>query len=89
MDDCGNKCVWKKGPHEKVGVIAEKANKPCIVEYSEITSDMAELTDADGRLVFGAGNICNHFYTLDFLGYFIPATTFSWICYTLLSFISV
>jgi len=65
--DCGNKVVWKTGPHEKVGVIAEKAGKPCIVEYSEITPQMSELTDADGRLVFGAGNICNHFYTLDFL----------------------
>jgi len=65
--DCGNKVVWKTGPHEKVGVIAEKAGKPCIVEYSEITPQMSERTDADGRLVFGAGNICNHFYTLDFL----------------------
>jgi len=65
--DCGNKVVWKSGPHEKVGVLAEKAGKPCIVEYSEITTEMAELTDTNGRLIFGAGNICNHFYTLDFL----------------------
>lgn len=65
--DCGNKVVWKTGPHEKVGVLAEKGGKPCIVEYSEITTEMAELNDANGRLVFGAGNICNHFYTLDFL----------------------
>lgn len=65
--DCGNKVVWKSGPHEKVGVIAEKAGKSCVVEYSEITTEMAERTDQDGRLVFGAGNICNHFYTLDFL----------------------
>lgn len=65
--DCGNKVVWKAGPHEKVGVLAEKVGKPCIVEYSEITTEMAELTDVNGRLVFGAGNICNHFYTLEFL----------------------
>jgi len=65
--DCGNKAVWKSGPHEKVGVLAEKGGKPCIVEYSEITTEMAELTDANGRLLFGAGNICNHFYTMDFL----------------------
>ncbi|KAL3909660.1 MAG: hypothetical protein SGILL_008000 [Bacillariaceae sp.] len=65
--DCGNKVVWKSGPHEKVGVIAEKDGKPCVVEYSEISSEMAERVDANGRLVFGAGNICNHFYTLDFL----------------------
>lgn len=67
--DCGNKVVWKTGPHEKVGVIAEKGGKPCVVEYSEISKEMAEQTDDDGtgRLAFGAGNICNHFYTLDFL----------------------
>lgn len=71
--DCGNKVVWKSGAHEKVGVIAEKAGKCCVVEYSEITSEMAERTDENGRLVFGAGNICNHYYTLDFIkGVVIP-----------------
>jgi UDP-N-acetylglucosamine/UDP-N-acetylgalactosamine diphosphorylase len=68
--DCGNKVVWKAAPHEKVGVMASnKANKPCVVEYSDITTEMAERTDDNdiNRLVFGAGNICNHFYTLDFL----------------------
>ena len=65
--DCGNKSVWKSHPHEKVGVVALRNGKPCVVEYSEISKDMAEEVDVDGRLVFGAGNICNHFYTLDFL----------------------
>ena len=65
--DCGNKVVWKVDPHEKVGVVATKDKKPCIVEYSEITKEMAEKKDADGRLEFGAGNICNHFYTIDFI----------------------
>ncbi|KAG7355237.1 UDP-N-acetylglucosamine pyrophosphorylase [Nitzschia inconspicua] len=65
--DCGNKVVWKVGPHEKVGVIAEKDGTPCVVEYSEISTEMAERVDDQGRLVFGAGNICNHFYTIDFL----------------------
>ena len=65
--DCGNKVVWKAHAHEKVGVVAEKAGKPCIVEYSDITTEMAERTDENGRLAFGAGNICNHFYTLDFV----------------------
>ena len=64
--DCGNKVVWKANAHEKVGVIASRQNRPCIVEYSEITKEMAELSDK-GRLVYGAANICNHFYTLDFI----------------------
>jgi UDP-N-acetylglucosamine/UDP-N-acetylgalactosamine diphosphorylase len=65
--DCGNKVLWKVHAHEKVGVMAEMDHKPCIVEYSDITKEMAEQTDENGRLVFGAGNICNHFYTLDFI----------------------
>jgi len=65
--DCGNKVVWKAHAHEKVGVVAEKDGKPCVVEYSDITSEMAERTDESGRLAFGAGNICNHFYSLDFI----------------------
>ena len=65
--DCGNKVVWKSHAHEKVGVIAEKDGKSCVVEYSDISKEMAEAVDNSGRLRFGAGNICNHFYTLDFL----------------------
>lgn len=65
--DCGNKSTWKSHAHEKVGVVALRGGMPCVVEYSEITKEMAERTDAGGRLMFGAGNICNHFYTMDFL----------------------
>jgi UDP-N-acetylglucosamine/UDP-N-acetylgalactosamine diphosphorylase len=66
--DCGNKVVWKTSPREKVGVVASRrGGGPCIVEYSDISPAMSERRGPDGRLVYGAGNICNHFYTLDFL----------------------
>mmetsp|Transcript_14665 Transcript_14665/g.20933 ORF Transcript_14665/g.20933 Transcript_14665/m.20933 type:complete len:528 (-) Transcript_14665:141-1724(-) len=78
--DCGNKVVWKSDPHEKVGVVAERDGKPCVVEYSELSNDMAEQRDCEyisntfplndqqqQRLSYGAANICNHYYTLDFL----------------------
>lgn len=65
--DVGNKVLWKTGPHEQVGVMASKDGRPCIVEYSDITTEMAERTDKDGKLIFGAANICNHYYTLEFL----------------------
>jgi len=60
--------LWKAHAHEKVGVMAERGEgQPCIVEYSDISKEMAERTDANGRLVFGAANICNHFYTMEFI----------------------
>ena len=65
--DCGNKVLPKRGAHEKVGVIAERGGRPCVVEYSDLSSAMAERTDGRGGLVFGAGNICQHYYSLSFL----------------------
>jgi UDP-N-acetylglucosamine/UDP-N-acetylgalactosamine diphosphorylase len=66
--DCGNKVVWKTEAHEKVGVMAERDGHACIVEYSDISIEMAEQFDTTaGRLVYGAANICNHFYTTEFL----------------------
>ncbi len=38
-----------------------------MVEYSEISKEKSELRDPDGRLTYRAGNICNHFFTTEFL----------------------
>ncbi|KAI9293386.1 UDP-N-acetylglucosamine diphosphorylase [Neoconidiobolus thromboides FSU 785] len=65
--ECGAKVVPKAHPNEAVGVICVKDNKFSVVEYSEITNEMAERIDDNGNLVFGAGNICNHFYSIGFL----------------------
>ncbi len=63
----GNKSCPKASWDEKVGVMARKNDRYCVVEYSEISEEMAKQTDTEGRLLFGSGNICNHWYTLDFI----------------------
>ncbi|GAA5885943.1 hypothetical protein JCM5296_007039 [Sporobolomyces johnsonii] len=64
---CGAKVVKKTVPTESVGVVAQKQGKFAVVEYSEISSEMAHRTTEAGDLAFRAANIANHFYTREFL----------------------
>jgi len=68
QSDCAAKVVPKSSPTESVGVVALRQDKYSVVEYSEITKAQAEQLDPKtGELAFRAGNIANHFYTLQFL----------------------
>lgn len=65
--DCGAKAVSKRSADEPVGVISLVDGQYAVVEYSEISSRTAALKDEAGNLVYSAGNICNHYFRLDFL----------------------
>ncbi|KAK8825223.1 hypothetical protein WA556_006511, partial [Blastocystis sp. ATCC 50177/Nand II] len=66
-DDVGNACVLKNSPTERVGIVCRKAGKYEVVEYSELSDVIANMRDAQGNLVFGAGFICNLWCTVEFL----------------------
>ena len=56
------KSVVKSNPKERVGVFCKKDNKPSVIEYTEITDEMAEATDKNGELLYGESHIlCNLF----------------------------
>ena len=56
------KSVVKANPHEKVGAFCRKNGRPYVVEYSEITDEMAEARDENGELLYGESHIlCNLF----------------------------
>ena len=56
------KSVVKANPKEKVGVFCKKNGKPYVIEYTEITDDMAEAVDESGELLYGESHIlCNLF----------------------------
>ncbi len=56
------KSVVKANPQEKVGVFCRRNGKPNVIEYSEITEEMAQETDENGELLYGESHIlCNLF----------------------------
>jgi len=60
--DCGSKVVSKANPQEKVGVMCREDGKPSIVEYYELSEEMANARDAKGNLVYGSGVILNYLF---------------------------
>lgn len=65
--DVGNKVVWKAEPEEKVGVVGRRGGRYAVIEYTEMKEADSKMVDDQGKLLYGAGNICNHFFTVDFL----------------------
>ena len=61
----GSKVVRKADPHERVGALCLEDGKPSIVEYYELTREMAEATDEKGSLLYGFGVILNYIFRVD------------------------
>ena len=59
-----SKSVVKANPQEKVGVFCKKNGRPSIIEYTEISKEMAEAVDKNGELLYGESNILCHVFKL-------------------------
>ncbi len=59
------KSVVKANPGEKVGVFCKKNGRPSVVEYTEISKDMAEATDERGELIYGESHILCNLFNID------------------------
>ena len=61
----GAKVVRKVSPYERVGAMCLEDGKPSIVEYYELTPEMAEATNENGSLQYGFGVILNYLFRVD------------------------
>lgn len=59
------KSLVKANPHEKVGVFCKKNGRPYVIEYSEITDEMAEAVDENGELLYGESHILCNLFSVD------------------------
>jgi UDP-N-acetylglucosamine/UDP-N-acetylgalactosamine diphosphorylase len=66
--ECGNKVVSRLNEGEKVGVAVLRSGKMYVAEYSELPPLIASARDPEtGQLLFNAANICNHYFSVEFL----------------------
>ena len=62
--NCGAKAIFKTIPTEKVGVLCMDGGEPNIIEYYELTDEMANQRDENGDLVYSYGVIMNYLFRL-------------------------
>ena len=60
-----SKSVVKSYPEEKVGVFCKKNGKPSIIEYTELSTEMANDRDENGELKYGESNIIVHIFEVN------------------------
>lgn len=61
----GAKVVRKCDPYERVGALCLEDGKPSIIEYYELTPEMAEATNEAGSLLYGFGVILNYLFSVE------------------------
>lgn len=61
----GSKVVRKCDPYERVGALCLEDGKPSIIEYYELTPEMAEAKSESGSLLYGFGVILNYIFSVE------------------------
>lgn len=65
--DSGSKVVAKADANERVGVLCLEDGKPSIVEYYEMTDEMINSREENGRLSYNYGVILNYLFKTEVL----------------------
>jgi len=62
-----SKTIIKAYPEERVGVFCKRNGRPSVVEYTEITDEMASFRNDIGELVYGESHILCNMFNIDIL----------------------
>ena len=62
-----SKSVVKAYANEKVGVFCKRNGRPSVIEYTEISEELASEVDSKGEFLLGDSNIVNHQFSIDIL----------------------
>lgn len=69
LEDSGKKAAaksfLKRTADEKAGIFCLRGGAPCVIEYTEIPSALAELKDETGSWVYGDTNVLNYIFNLE------------------------
>ena len=65
--DMSTKSVEKINPEEKVGIVGTVNGKYSVIEYSDLSDEEKKMRDTEGKLVYRAGNIAVHIFSISFL----------------------
>jgi UDP-N-acetylglucosamine/UDP-N-acetylgalactosamine diphosphorylase len=65
--EVSSKVIAKEGPKDRLGNFVLLKGRCTIIEYSDLSDELAHQTDEHGRLRLWAGSPAIHFFNLDFL----------------------
>ncbi len=57
--------IVKNSPKERVGVFCKRNGKPAVIEYTEVTEEMANATSDDGSFLYGESHIMMNLFNID------------------------
>lgn len=63
----GGKSIIKAYSEERVGVFCKKDGKPDVIEYTEISKEMAEMKNKKGELVYAESHINCNLFNIDII----------------------
>ena len=63
----GGKSIIKAYSEERVGVFCKKDGKPGVIEYTEISKEMAEMKNKKGELVYAESHINCNLFNIDII----------------------